>query len=228
MNLIGLLGHAGVGKDTVAAMILKLAPGRTVALAEPLKRFCKEVFAFSDEQLYGPSAKRNVEDRRYGRYDCEACGDGYAGEREPVRGIAVDDDGCCVSCGVEAQLVYLTPRFALQLLGTEWGRACYPDVWIDLGVRTARSVIGGGAVVVVITDCRFINEARGVRAAGGVVWRIVRPGSAVSGAIAAHVSEAEQDRQEIQPYVSRTIVNDGTLVELEAKVVAAVADWRGR
>ena len=31
----------------------------------------------------------------------------------------------------------LTPRYALQTLGTEWGRDCYPDIWVDYAIDVA-------------------------------------------------------------------------------------------
>lgn len=52
-----------------------------------------------------------------------------------------------------------------------------PDVWAALGVRRALAYLSenpGGLAV--ITDCRFLNEARLVRAAGGEVWAVFRPG----------------------------------------------------
>lgn len=49
---------------------------------------------------------------------------------------------------------YLTPRLALQLFGTEAGRACYENTWIDLAAREAAAVnaLGGRWA---FTDVRF-------------------------------------------------------------------------
>lgn len=170
--LIALAGRAGCGKNTAA----KLLGGVEVSFADPLKKFCGEVFDFSREQLYGPSSERNRPDPRW--------------------------DG-------------LTPRQALQTLGTEWGRACHPDVWARAGVRRALAVLAAfPAGPVVITDCRFVNEARAVRAAGGVVWRIERRGGGLDGAAALHPSEIEQESPEFLELVNRTIQNDGSLDQL--------------
>lgn len=203
MKLIGLTGHAGNGKDTVAEMI----EGRRFSFAEPLKLFCKATFDFTDEQVFGPSECRNRPDPRYTR-----------------------EDGAP-----------LTPRHALQTLGTEWGRACYPDVWADLGVRRATqwlseesdtvSVIKGKLVfskckpvrVAILTDCRFINEAKAIRAAGGEVWRIIRPGHVLPPEIANHPSETEQDSPEMDALVTEEVVNGGTLADLKATVDEYIA-----
>lgn len=51
--LIGVLGRKGSGKDTVSDYILEKFNFEKMILAEPLKNACKELFNFSDEQLYG-------------------------------------------------------------------------------------------------------------------------------------------------------------------------------
>ena len=111
---------------------------------------------------------------------------------------------------------YLTPRYALQTLGTEWGRDCYDTVWADLGVRRA---LATPALTVVITDCRFANEAESVRRADGEVWRVVRPGAGLAGAEGLHPSEAEQESPEFLSLVTRTIENSGDLSDLRRMVL---------
>lgn len=57
-----------------------------------------------------------------------------------------------------------TPRFAMQTLGTEWGRDLIgTDFWIGTTMRRAE---GKRAV---ITDVRFPNEAAAIEAAGGTL-----------------------------------------------------------
>ncbi len=70
--IIGLSGLAGVGKDTVADFLVRHHAFEKVALADPMKHFCKEVFGFTVEQLWGPSAARNAIDPRYGKAPREA------------------------------------------------------------------------------------------------------------------------------------------------------------
>jgi hypothetical protein len=204
IRLVGLTGHAGVGKDAVASFM----GGRRFSFAEPLKRFVQEVFAFSDDQVWGASQHRNAPDPRYPRCDGS----------------------------------YLTPRLALQTLGTEWGRNCYPNVWADLGVRKAvewleanpwsREALLAYTTVpdrlAVLTDCRFVNEARAIRQAGGEVWRVVRPGHVLPPDVANHPSETEQDTPAMVELVDRIITNDGSLDELRGQVGDEVADFLAR
>ena len=61
--IVGITGLAGSGKDTAADFLVKNHGFVKVALADVLKRACKEFFAFTDEQLWGPSEKRNAIDK---------------------------------------------------------------------------------------------------------------------------------------------------------------------
>lgn len=79
-----------------------------------------------------------------------------------------------------------TPRHAMQTLGSEWGRDLIaPDLWIRAWQAALAHVPVG--VPVVVDDCRFPNEAAAIRAAGGVIVAIDRPGA--EGSAAGHVSE---------------------------------------
>ncbi len=192
-RLIALAGRAGSGKNTVA----ELLDAEQISFAEPLKRFCQEVFAFSDLQVWGPSEERNRPDLRY---------------PTTCQNAQCQRNDTCPSCHGSAQ--YLTPRYALQTLGTEWGRGCYENVWAELGVRRALSY-RGEAPIVAITDCRFVNEARAVRQAGGEVWRIVRSRAGLLGAAGLHPSETEQESPEFLDLVNCTIRNHGTIEQLK-------------
>lgn len=64
-----------------------------------------------------------------------------------------------------------TPRYAMQTLGTEWGRQLiHPDIWLNAWQKRVK---GLGAPVVA-DDCRFLNEAKLIRQMGGKVWRVFR------------------------------------------------------
>lgn len=190
MLIIGVCGKAGSGKDTIADILVKDHGFVKVAFADPLKRICQEVFEFTSEQLWGPSEKRNEPDFRYLRHNF------------------MDENGDQVSD-------YLSPRYALQKLGTEWGRDCYPDIWIEYAMRVAKRLLVKGAPIfydarfgirswrmsdpeeikgVVISDVRFLNEVEGLKRHGAKVVRVYRPArKALAGAGEQHRSETEQD-----------------------------------
>jgi hypothetical protein len=198
--VIGLCGNAGAGKDTVADHLVANHRFVKVSLADPLKRICRDVFRFSDEQLWGPSEMRNAPDSNWSRPSGEP----------------------------------LTPRYALQRLGTEWGRDCSPDVWVRYAFGIAEDLFKGGRVYtqmggvqatatyaptgIVIPDVRFLNEVNAVRSMGGQVWRIKRSsGPQLEGMAGLHASETEL--QDIDPELfGATIHNDFSKAVLYSSV----------
>jgi len=101
-----------------------------------------------------------------------------------------------------------TPRYAMQTLGTEWGRDLISTgLWTRAWMDRARN----GAVVT--DDCRFENEAEAVRRLGGRIIRVVRP---AHGNGAGHASESDQARI----VADRDIVNNGTPADLHAQLDA--------
>ena len=124
--IVGICGKAGSGKDTTADILVKDHGFVKVAFSDPLKRICRDIFDFSYEQLWGPSEKRNEPDRRYSR-------------------LVPKIDGTLAELIETVQPMknewYLTPRFALQQLGTEWGRNCYPDIWVEYALRVADKIL---------------------------------------------------------------------------------------
>lgn len=222
-TVIGIQGLAGSGKSTVAGF-LKESGFTEIALADVMKRFCKELFDFSDAQLWGDSSQRNEPDLRYPRPGCL--------ER------------------------HLTPRRALQQLGTEYGRNCYQDVWVDYALEIIKSLSAGSRFrrleycpklgiyqgeyrgyerhaqrnLFVISDVRFDNEALAIRKFGGRIWRIVRPDRAIDSAASAHVSEAGVSDE----LIDVTVCNDSDLADLREQVACIRAaenrgeDARGR
>lgn len=107
-----------------------------------------------------------------------------------------------------------TPRHAMQTLGTEWGRDLIAsDLWIRaFNAALAKMPVG---VPVVVDDCRFPNEAEAVKAAGGIVVRIERPGAGASAA--GHKSEGQALATVI------TLCNTGTEADLFELVDQALA-----
>jgi len=105
----------------------------------------------------------------------------------------------------------ITPRWALQSMGTEWGRNLInEDVW---SIACLSRIENSGTEDWVITDTRFVNEADLIREKGGIIIKVVRPG-ANTGEFENHSSEQQVDL--IKP--DHTIINDGTIKELEAQV----------
>jgi hypothetical protein len=68
-----------------------------------------------------------------------------------------------------------SPRYAMQTLGTEWGRDCMgEDFWVEVADAKVRAFLRDGKNVV-IDDIRFENEYDYVRRYAGIMARIERP-----------------------------------------------------
>ena len=65
----------------------------------------------------------------------------------------------------------LTPRWVLQYWGTEVARKGFHD---DLWIASLENKLRNTHDDIVISDCRFPNEIKAVKAAGGVVIRVTR------------------------------------------------------
>ena len=65
----------------------------------------------------------------------------------------------------------LTPRWVLQYWGTEvCRRAFHDDIWI----ASLENKLRNSTDDIVISDCRFPNEIKSIKDAGGIVVRVVR------------------------------------------------------
>ncbi len=114
----------------------------------------------------------------------------------------------------------LTPRRALQQLGTEWGRAMHPDLWVRslLFAWMRNRVERRESEFWVVPDVRFKNELQLIRDSGGVVWKIIRPdGAEIVGEAGTHESEAGVTGEHLQ------LFNDGPLNKIPALVAAALS-----
>lgn len=93
-------------------------------------------------------------------------------------------------------------------------RSLDPDYWVK-AVRLPEMVEWYGRVV--LDDARYSNECRAVRALGGVVVRIIKPG------VVAANEEEEGSLAVLSSYYPDLlrVVNDGTPEQLAARVLSA-------
>lgn len=107
----------------------------------------------------------------------------------------------------QAKVLFPELRRLLQVFGTEVGRyMIHPDIWVKLATDGLEPTDN-----VVFTDVRFPNEALAIKALGGQVWRVNRPGIE---ALNDHASETSMTSWNFD----EVIVNDGDLETLRTKV----------
>ncbi len=191
--VIGVTGKAGSGKSTLARRLVDRYAAIRIPFAKPLKSMLLDLL--------------------------EAQGLGLA-----VATRMVDGDLKEVPSEVFGGR---TPRHAMQTLGTEWGRALSPTFWVDAWRRSVdRAALEASAdmrrLVVVADDVRFPEEVAAIRALGGIVIRVDRPGAGLAASAGNHASETTDIG--VSDVV---IINDGSLDWLYAQVEAIVPDVGG-
>jgi hypothetical protein len=110
-------------------------------------------------------------------------------------------------------------REFLQRFGTEMGRKTFgEDFWVSRWMQ----YLDPDDIYkdIVVPDVRFPNEAKWIKKLGGHMVGIYRPGYEPDG----HVSEERLSER----LIDATIVNNGTIEEMNTLADAIVANWRGR
>jgi hypothetical protein len=103
-------------------------------------------------------------------------------------------------------LIGQTPRHAMQQLGTEWRNSIHTSLWIPMWQRRVRMLKPNP---VCCSDVRFPHEVDALRAVGGRLIWIDRPGTHSDG----HASE-----QDIRHLADETITNDHDVNTLRSAV----------
>jgi len=220
-NIIGLLGQAGSGKDLVADYFVSKGYVK-VAFAGPMKRFLKQAFGLTNEQLWGESDKRNEEFDVNEEWWLSAVEKFNSAAEEIIH--LVLEDGFRVQ-GFVALYDWFTklrseygrrisPRVILQTLGTDWGRVVDPLMWVKYAHKIAQDLEYGGWAYsqqeglypedydapkgIVIPDTRFLNEIDYLRSLGnGYVLRIKRLAKKPKEILGVPNHPSEEEQKEI-------------------------------
>lgn len=140
--IIGLVGLIGSGKGTVADILCENHEFYKMSFADSLKDAVSMMFNWKRNLLEGDTE----ESRKWREQKDE-----YWSER----------------LGKE-----ITPRWVLQVMGTEIGRDFFgPEIWVS---NLEQRIDQLNAERVVIPDVRFPNEIEMIKRKGGVVVEIVR------------------------------------------------------
>ncbi len=253
-NLIGISGKIGSGKDTVGKILQLIASNgdlgvyktdldflgggdyilekcsnyQTKKFAGKLKDIACLLIGCDREQLEDREFKEKELGKEWSKelWYCVADDGSYVPYEQNLHEYKVVD------------IVKLTPRKLLQLLGTEAGRQIiHPNIWVNaLFVDykpTGDNLLEGEVRKVreedliypnwIITDVRFPNEAQAIKDRGGIVIRVNRPLERLGNSklpklkhtsISQHPSETALDNYNFD-YV---IENEGNIDELVQKI----------
>jgi hypothetical protein len=157
--IIGLVGKAGVGKDTAAQILSKLKNMPIVSFARPLHEAAK--FVFGDDCLERDKKETPMP---FGVEGFDKLREGWLIpflKTEEVQAITKDEKifyDYIYHVFIDAEhgeypapYEQLSPRKFMQLLGTEYFRFCKDDFFVRLMQNSYKDVI--------IPDVRFENEA---------------------------------------------------------------------
>jgi hypothetical protein len=140
--IIGIAGFQGSGKDTIADYLQNIYGFKRDSFANTLKDAVSSVFGWDRELLEG----RTTESRTW---------------REQVDTWWAE----------RLHMPNLTPRYVLQVWGTEVARKSFHD---DTWIASLENKLRKTSNDIVISDVRFPNEIAAIKRAGGVVIRVTR------------------------------------------------------
>lgn len=191
--LIGLHGKARAGKDQSYQYIAEWAQTeahavRRDAFADRLKVSAARALGFRGSYDEAIGFANDIKENRHVGFMTLVYDGAYTSELDP-----------------EAPNALITGREYLQYYGTEAHREVFSnDFWISAVLDHYDP-----NELLVVTDARFPNEAEAIQAAGGEIWRIVRPGYELI-TEDGHISEVPLS----DSLIDRTIVNDSDLLHL--------------
>ena len=199
MQIYGLVGKKGSGKDTLSSFVRGFDPHfKVLHFADRLKEICAEVFGVDPRYFHEPQLKE-----------------------VPIPTIVIDNhiEGLSLATGLEIKprgLVAETPRQLLQYVGTDYVRSICDSYWVDY-IRGQILRLDDKDKKVLVADARFKNEAQVIRDVGGKVVVLLREGQQSSD---QHKSETELT--EIQPD-SVFYFKNGDFT-LHAKIAKAISE----
>lgn len=191
MQVIGLAGKAGAGKDTAAKYILEWAAYHGISAKRD---------AFADRLKQSAAASFGAPGN-----PVEFC------NRLKQTGVSIIVMGPPKGLGgMSPTLIRTTGRKFLQDFGTEGHRDIFgSQFWVDALFNSYHNAGPEFPDILVLTDCRFPNEIAAVHQRGGKVWEI--QGRADDN-VPTHVSETEVLDTDL------TIDNGGDLGQLRSLV----------
>jgi hypothetical protein len=144
MKLIGFMGPKGSGKSTGSNYLVEKYGYQEYSFADPLKKICKILFMFDDEQLYGSQAQKESPDSKW--FNCSA--------RTAMQFIGTDL--------LRDQLDKIMPGLGKDVFTYHF------MLWYKQQISINPNLL------IVISDVRFQNEVDCIKYLGGTIIKINR------------------------------------------------------
>jgi hypothetical protein len=171
LELYGISGAKGHGKDTFCNLVLENSRGKSfdvLHFADDLKKMASRIFSIPFECFIDPSKKEIP-------FKIPLELDLFVPAMVTETGLPIVTKG----------FVAKSPRDVMQLFGTEYVRSIQDDYWI---CRTISKIAASKKAI--IPDTRFVKEADGIRSIHGKIIEIIRIDLPESGDL--HSSETER------------------------------------
>lgn len=198
-HIIGLTGPAGCGKDTVAQLLATHLGFAHLAFADALRAEVCEAYGI-DSSLLTRREAYGIDPSLLTRRDTkEVPTEALALDRcthVTFIGSMIDQERGAVGFDLDAFMESpRSPRQIMQWWGTDYRRRHSGEhYWTRTLTHRIHAQQQGQHWRHVISDVRFQNEADAIRALGGVIWQVKRPGLQLD---TTHVSEV--DGSEFKP-----------------------------
>lgn len=209
MILIGTAGRAGAGKDEVANVLVREHGFRKFSFSDRLYDECQQAFELPDQELL---RDRKTKDTPAFELMLFRCTDKAFVD---VALNVLHEDPYYAGRQGEFLSMALSPRWVLQVWGTEYRRKQDPAYWLNRAHEWLDSEREVGRDRFVNTSVRFTNECEFVRSCNGSVWHVLRKDLPPMDN-ATHVSEKPLPIR----FGDFVIYNEGTLHQLQLRV-----DW---
>jgi hypothetical protein len=183
-KLIGLIGEAGSGKDTVADYIIAHYNADTYTLARPIKELTRHLFLFNDEQLYGKS--KNIIDERWN--------------------LTPRQTWQIIGTNIMQFSIYGLLPDLLEKVPVRQFWIYHFKMWYQQFLENPAN----NDKIVIVTDIRFQHEADMITELSGQLIKIQRPDLDKSNQLYQHSSETAMSTMKSDV----TLFNNGTLDDL--------------
>ncbi len=194
--LIGLAGHAGAGKDTLADMLVEHYGFDKFSFSDGLYREVSSAFGVTEYML----RKRATKETPTQTLAINRC---YDSRFVLALCLPMESIGGVSTSYFSAPR---SPRWILQRWGTAYRRAQDPDYWLKQSQAMYDDSLDSGIRGLVSCAVRFQNEASWIKSEDGIIVRLSRGTPPEDD----YVSEVPLEHQ----YVDCEIDNDRSMVEL--------------
>lgn len=153
MELYGISGNKGHGKDTFARFVREAKEGFLIThFATDLKLTAGRIFGLTEGQMHDPSLKEVP-------FDTPVPMDDQLDAMRRETGLDIQPQG----------KVAVSPRELMQFWGTEYVRTVQDDYWTQQVLTRVK-----GSDRSLVPDTRYPNEAMALRSVGGKIIKVVR------------------------------------------------------